>query len=65
MAIILSWGCEGADYLYLLGMRVTGLVTLYILRYGGERVEGVVAPAGPEAEAVNCTGYPSFHAGYL
>ena len=45
MAIILSWGFEGADYLYLLGMQVTGLVTLCILRYGGERVEGVVAPA--------------------
>ena len=45
MAIILNWGCEGADYLYLLGMRVTGLVTLYILRYGGECVEGVVAYA--------------------
>ena len=65
MAIILSWGCEGADYLYLLGMWVTGLVTLRILCQRAERIEGVVAPAAPEAEAVNFTGYPCFHAGYL
>ena len=45
MAIILSWGCEGADYLYLLGMRVTGLVTLRILCQRAERIEGVVAHA--------------------
>ena len=45
MAILLGWSCEGADYLYLLGMRVTGLVTLRILCQGAERIEGVVAHA--------------------
>ena len=65
MAVILGWGCEGADYLHLLGMRVTGLVTLCILCQRAERIEGVVAPTGPEAEAVICTWYPCFHAGNL
>ena len=65
VAVILGWGCEGADYLRLLGMWVFGLMTLRILRQRAERIEGVATHACPVAEAVICTGGPYFHAGYL